>query len=570
MLDRHVTDVLGMSIRHHSPPQPLLQEIMTTTAYRSLSSTDQCDPSHRPQLDSIYRTTSESFCTDMDEHPISPSIAPQGLISRVSATLAAVLPSPPPHIPSRLLPDSPFILASASPSEPSSPSSVSFFSSSLAKPSHPPHPPPLDLSSTPASIEVNLPLDATASSPLLSANAELNPSLLSSSTQSSDPTTSPEVFGIRRALRATRKYLGFSPSTPSEEDTKIVTTTPSNETLDMSPSIPSTKTDVIDSLIANRSPAAAAALGISIAPGAGKGGGTGIGAGMGEEEGPTNLIGNLTSELDPESLGIRTMPALRSQERRCRDDRGKRGKEDSDDEEECENKSPGQVQGWWGYLTPSTWKRWLRRRGNGGDGGNQSDGSTNSSEDVLTSDAGAAQLTVDESHTLIGDKNENATNPEDLDKVVESLLAEDDDDDDAILTPKEEADRLAAAERASFMDESGDVLTGNGGRPMPPAFGTSDHLQGGIKRRGVDGTRLATIQRAFDIFQELDSDNDDTLGVDDLEKGLNMFDPQRKFSRQEVERSKFMHNFLTTNSLLNTTCTYLVLIFISVFRSPLC
>lgn len=74
---------------------------------------------------------------------------------------------------------------------------------------------------------------------------------------------------------------------------------------------------------------------------------------------------------------------------------------------------------------------------------------------------------------------------------------------------------------------------------MPPAFGSVDHAQGTLKKRRVDGTRLATIQRAFDIFVQLDSDKDNTLGVDDLERGLKLFDTRRKFTRQEVERSTY-------------------------------
>lgn len=49
-----------------------------------------------------------------------------------------------------------------------------------------------------------------------------------------------------------------------------------------------------------------------------------------------------------------------------------------------------------------------------------------------------------------------------------------------------------------------------------------------------NGSRLATIQRAYDVFVQMDKDHDHCLKKDDLVEALKIFSPNRSFSAAEV------------------------------------
>ncbi len=49
-----------------------------------------------------------------------------------------------------------------------------------------------------------------------------------------------------------------------------------------------------------------------------------------------------------------------------------------------------------------------------------------------------------------------------------------------------------------------------------------------------NGSRLATIQRAYDVFTQLDTDQDHCLSKNDLRRALAIFSPKRSFTEKEV------------------------------------
>ena len=132
-------------------------------------------------------------------------------------------------------------------------------------------------------------------------------------------------------------------------------------------------------------------------------------------------------------------------------------------------------------------------------------------------------------------------------RVMLSLEGDDDDDDDDD-DENEDDDGSLAATTAALAPSSASASastaaaadSGSGSEAaqsaLPPAFGSASHAFGPIKRRHVDSSRLACIQRAFDVFTQLDSDNDQTITVDDLVVGLGMFDASISFTRADAER----------------------------------
>jgi len=110
-------------------------------------------------------------------------------------------------------------------------------------------------------------------------------------------------------------------------------------------------------------------------------------------------------------------------------------------------------------------------------------------------------------------------------------------DGDSDTTPAKEASKPEGQpeNRVSTQSEQGVDSKSNGDTGLAP--GHHNLFEGEASSVGtrVDATRLAVIQRAFDAFTQLDTDKDYMIDIDQLERGLKLLEPNRQFTRPEIE-----------------------------------